>query len=192
MTRKLGWALALTMLSLSAFVAACDDDDDLGDVIDTAGTEVSEGIDNAGTEVSDTVDDVQTEVSEATDDETPAADGAPSVTITAPDDGDTPGAGGVTVEVDVEGFDVMDKLGEAAAAGEGHVHFYLDQDPPTTPGQPAVTAEGTYHATATTSHTWEDVPAGTHTFAVQLVNNDHTPLDPPVVAEVTVEVGAGE
>jgi hypothetical protein len=51
-----------------------------------------------------------------------------------------------------------------------------------------VTTEGTYHADATTEHTWEDVAPGTHTFAVQLVNNDHTPLVPPVVEEITVTV----
>ena len=59
---------------------------------------------------------------------------------------------------------------------------------PTTAGQPAVSPEGTYHAEATTSYTWPDVAPGEHTFGVQLVNNDHTPLEPPVVAAVTVTV----
>src|SRR5207247_3086523 len=48
----------------------------------------------------------------------------------------------------------------------------------------------TYHAQATKEYTWPNVSAGEHTFAVQLVNNDHTPLRPPVIAQVTVTVKA--
>src|SRR3990172_9433977 len=111
----------------------------------------------------------------------------PTVDILTPEDGGTVAAGGVEVAVAPSGFEVVDKLGQPAAANQGHVHFYLDvAEIPTTPGRPAVTAEGTYHASAMTSYTWPDVPAGEHTFAAQLVNNDHTPLEPPVTAEVTV------
>ncbi len=81
---------------------------------------------------------------------------------------------------------MVDKLSQASAAGEGHIHYYMDVDPPTTPGQPAVTTEDTYAATADIYHTWADVSPGLHTFGVQLVNNDHTPLNDPVAAEVTV------
>ena len=99
-------------------------------------------------------------------------------------------AGGVEVTVAPEGFEVVNKLGQAPVDGEGHIHFYIDvEEIPTTPGKPAVTADAsTYHAAATTSYTWPDVEAGEHTLAVQLVNNDHTPLEPPVTAEVTVTV----
>ncbi len=121
--------------------------------------------------------------------EAPDTEAQPSVTIVEPADGATVPAGDVTVTVEVSGFEVVDKLNAPATPGEGHVHFYMDvAQLPTTPGQPAVSAQGTYHASATTSHTWTDVPSGEHTFAVQLVNNDHTPLEPPVVAEVTVTV----
>ena len=62
-------------------------------------------------------------------------------------------------------------------------------DLPTQPGEPAVTDDRrTYHAAARTSHRWQNVRAGVHTFAVQLVNNDHTPLDPPVTDEVEIRV----
>lgn len=118
----------------------------------------------------------------------PAA-AAPSVAIVEPADGATVAAGDVTVAVQVSNFEVVDRLNAPATPGEGHVHFYIDvADLPTAPGQPAVSAQGTYHASATTTYTWPDVTPGEHTFAVQLVNNDHTPLDPPVVAEVTVTV----
>jgi hypothetical protein len=120
---------------------------------------------------------------------TPGADGGPSVTIASPEDGATVEAGGVEIVASPEDFDIVNKLGQAPAAGEGHIHYYVDVDEiPTTPGQPAVSEEGTYHAEATTRYTWPDVQAGEHTFAVQLVNNDHTPLEPPVTAEVTVTV----
>lgn len=120
-------------------------------------------------------------------------DDKPSVTITTPKEGETLDASDVQVAVETESFDVVDKLGEAPKAGEGHVHYYLDvAEVPTTQGEPAVTDEGTYHASATKSFTWEDVEAGEHTLAVQLVNNDHTPLDPPVVEQVTIEIeGSG-
>jgi hypothetical protein len=110
------------------------------------------------------------------------------VIITRPSQGGTVEAGSVTVSVEVKKFDVVDKIGEAPRDGEGHVHFYIDVgEIPTVDGEPATTEEGTYHAQATTEFTWEDVELGAHTFAVQLVNNDHTPLRPPVIAQVTVE-----
>jgi hypothetical protein len=40
--------------------------------------------------------------------------------------------------------------------------------------------------TTATSYTWENVGPGTHLFAVELVNNDHTPLTPPVERTITV------
>jgi Domain of unknown function (DUF4399) len=113
--------------------------------------------------------------------------------ITRPEQGSTVEAGNVTVSVDVKKFDVVDKLGQAPEDGDGHVHFYIDVgEIPTVAGEPATTDEGTYHAQATTEFTWEDVEPGEHTFAVQLVNNDHTPLNPPVIAQVTVEVEAAD
>jgi hypothetical protein len=119
-------------------------------------------------------------------------DSETDVIITRPAQGSTVEAGNVTVSVDVKKFNVVDKIGQAAEDGEGHVHFYIDVgEIPTVAGEPATTEEGTYHAQATKEFTWEDVEPGAHTFAVQLVNNDHTPLSPPVIAQVTVEVEAG-
>lgn len=122
-------------------------------------------------------------------DESPAATEA-AVSITEPAEGSTVEAGGVNVTAEPEGFEVVNKLGQAPVDGEGHIHYYIDvEEIPTTPGQPAVTTDASsYHAAATTTHTWPNVEAGEHTLAVQLVNNDHTPLEPPVTAEVTVTV----
>jgi len=115
---------------------------------------------------------------------------SPAVTITSPSQGATLPEGSVTVSINVAGFDIVTKLGQPNAAGEGHIHYYLDAEPPTTPGQPAVSAPGTYAATPELSHTWQDVAPGSHTLAVQLVNNNHTPLEPPVVAQVSINVSS--
>ena len=80
------------------------------------------------------------------------------------------------------------KLDKPAVPGEGHFHFYLDVDQvPTTPGQPAFSAPGTYVESFGTSYVWRNVSPGLHRFAIQAVNNDHTPLDPPAVVEVDFE-----
>jgi hypothetical protein len=127
---------------------------------------------------------------EAPPTEPQATGGAPAVTITEPVEGTSVAAGDVRVAVTTSNFEVVNKLGQDPVEGEGHIHYYLDvEEVPTEPGKPAVTAdESTYHAAATTTYTWPDVPPGEHTFAVQLVNNNHTPLEPPVTAQVTVTV----
>ena len=133
-------------------------------------------------------DDDESSSGSATDAAT-AADEA-TAAITTPEDGATLEPGDIEVALDVGDFDVVDKLNEPPADGEGHVHYYINVDEiPTTPGEPAVTDdETTYHAEATTSFIWQGVRPGEHTFGVQLVNNDHTPLEPPVTDEVTVTV----
>src|SRR5438309_11073894 len=115
-----------------------------------------------------------------------------SVKIVEPAEGATLNAGDIKVAVEVKKFNIVDKIGQAAVDGEGHIHYYIDAgEIPTKDGQPAVTkSNNTYHAQATKEYTWPNVSAGEHTFAVQLVNNDHTPLRPPVIAQVTVTVKA--
>ncbi len=75
-----------------------------------------------------------------------------------------------------------------SAPGEGHIIYFKDVDAPTDQTVPAITAAGTYAATASTSYTWQNVAVGTHTFSAELVNNDHKPLATPVVAKITVTV----
>ncbi len=115
--------------------------------------------------------------------------GMPNVTITMPENGSTVSVGNVTVEVNVTNFTVVEKLGQAAVPGEGHIHYYMDTAIPTEQGKPAVPENGSYAVSTNTSYTWENVTAGMHNFSVQLVNNDHTPLDPPVTAIVYVTAG---
>jgi hypothetical protein len=117
----------------------------------------------------------------------PAA-AAPSISITSPTNGANLTAGNIPVTVSVSNFNVVDKQGQANVQGEGHIHFYLDVAAPTTPGQAAIPASGTWAHVATTTYTFNNVGAGSHTIAVELVNNDHTPLVPPVIDNITVNV----
>jgi plastocyanin len=119
---------------------------------------------------------------------TTATPTTPAIIISSPTGGVVPQIGDVTVSVQVTNFTLVNKLGLANAAGQGHIHYFMDVDAPTTAGKPAVTAAGTYAATPDISYTWHNVGGGPHKFSVELVNNDHTPLNPPVVATVNVTV----
>ena len=112
----------------------------------------------------------------------------PAVTIESPEDGTSLPEGNVNISVDVSNFELVDKMGQPNEEGEGHIYYYMDVDPPTTPGDTAATDRGSHFATSDTSYTWTDVPQGTHTFAVQLVNNDHTVLDPAATDTIEVSV----
>ncbi len=111
---------------------------------------------------------------------------SPTLTIVTPTEGAMIAGSNVTISVNVANFNLVDKLGQANVPGEGHLHYFMDVDPPTAPGVPAITAVGTYAPTTATSYTWTNVSPGVHMFSVELVNNDHTPLVPPVVAFVNV------
>ena len=112
----------------------------------------------------------------------------PAISIVIPANNSVVPSGDVTIAVQVSNFKIVDALGQPAVAGQGHIHYFMDVAAPTTPGTATVTAQGTYAATIATTYTWKNVAPGTHTFSVELANNDHTPLNPPVVAKITVTV----
>ncbi len=97
----------------------------------------------------------------------------------------------VSIVVSVTGFTLTDAAGQANVPGQGHLVYYMDVIPPTVPGHPALTAPGTYTVSPNTSYIWPNVTDASHRFYVQLVNNDNTPLNPPVTAEVTLTVFSG-
>ncbi len=111
----------------------------------------------------------------------------PVLNIVDPKPGEALPAGSITVQTEVNNFNLVNKLGKANVAGEGHLHYFLDVAAPTTPGTPAIPAAGsTWAATNSTVYTFQNVTAGTHTISVELVNNDHTPLNPVVVQTITI------
>jgi hypothetical protein len=120
----------------------------------------------------------------------PTAVPVPSrISITSPQEGQVLVAGDIVVIARVEDFSVVDKQGQPVVPGEGHVHFYMDIGSiPMEPGKPAVPANATavWAHVSGSAHTFTNVPSGTHTFTVQLVNNDHTPVIPVVADSVTV------
>jgi hypothetical protein len=93
------------------------------------------------------------------------------------------------VLVEVENFKLAEKQGQQNIPGEGHIHYFLDVEPPIAAGIPAVTAGGTFADTGETSYFWPPVGKGEHMFWVELVNNDHTPLNPPVIASTKALAG---
>ena len=123
---------------------------------------------------------------------TPEEAAKPSVEITYPQQGGDPiPPGDVLVALTVRSFDIVDQRGAKAKDGEGHLVYYLDVDEiPTQAGTSAISkGAGEAEASALTSHTWTGVAAGRHTLGVQLVNNDDTPLEPPVTDEIEIAVG---
>jgi plastocyanin len=102
----------------------------------------------------------------------------------------SPGAQGVsvTISVQVSNFGLVAKQGQTNVTGEGHLHYFLDSVPPTFAGQVAVTQAGSFVVSTNTTHTWQGVAPGVHLFSVELVNNDHTPLNPPLVMLTTLTV----
>jgi plastocyanin len=115
-----------------------------------------------------------------------AKGGSPQSMITEPKEGAILPAGNITVSVSVKNFNLSNKFGQANVTGEGHIHYFKDATAPTKPGKPAVTASGTWTNTVNKNYTWINVTPGMHNFSVELVNNDHTPLSPPMVDKITI------
>ena len=109
-----------------------------------------------------------------------------SVYITYPDFDGGVDAGNVTVTVQVRNFSLVNGVGRPVTPGEGHIIYFKDVTPRTEPGLPAKTRPGTFQISYQTSCTWYNVTQDTHTFSVELVNNDDTPLVPAVIDAVDV------
>jgi hypothetical protein len=117
--------------------------------------------------------------------------GTPAVLILDPPFDGGVASGTVTVAVQVTGFTLVPP-GEPNRPGAGHLVYYRDVTPGTQPGETALTAPGTYATSSETVYSWKGVAPGTHTFAVQLVNADDTPLDPPAIDAVDVTAVSSE
>jgi hypothetical protein len=109
-----------------------------------------------------------------------------SVYITYPDFDGGVDAGNVTVTVEVRNFSLVNGSVRPVTPGEGHIICFKDVTPITEPGLPAETRPGTFQISYQTSCTWYNVTSDTHTFSVELVNNDNTPLVPAVLDAVDV------
>ncbi|MBP1927814.1 hypothetical protein J2741_000361 [Methanolinea mesophila] len=110
----------------------------------------------------------------------------PELAILSPQDNAVVNGSSVTVTVAVMNFKLVDKIGQANVPGEGHLVYFLDIVPPTDQGLPVAAALERTFATTETTYAWENVGVGQHVLGVELVNNDDTPLNPPVSGTVTV------
>lgn len=93
------------------------------------------------------------------------------------------------MSVNVSGIDVVWKPGKAPAPGEGHLIFYAGVDfIPTQPGRSAVTPPPSSVESDQLTSSWPSLTPGTYLIGVQVVNNDATPLVPPVVAKAKITI----
>jgi hypothetical protein len=114
----------------------------------------------------------------------------PALSIQSPTSESSVAGPNITVTISVQNFNIVNKFGQASVAGEGHVHYFMDVTPPTTPNVEAFTDPGTYAASVNTSYVWTNVTPGAHTFSAELVDNNHAPLQPAVVVSINVTVVA--
>ena len=91
----------------------------------------------------------------------------PGLTIIAPADGAVLPAGDITVSVAVSNFTLVPSYGQDYVSGEGHLHYYMDLPVPVSDQRAAVTPPGRFVPTTDTSHTFVNVPAGSHNFSVE-------------------------
>lgn len=101
-------------------------------------------------------------------------EGGAKVEFTSPAEGETVDAN-VTAEVEVENFEIVDKIGDADVTGEGHVHYYVDSTTVYTPGLE--------------SFKLENLATGEHTLIAELHTNSHALVTPPARAIVKFSVG---
>jgi DMSO/TMAO reductase YedYZ molybdopterin-dependent catalytic subunit/predicted lipoprotein with Yx(FWY)xxD motif len=113
----------------------------------------------------------------------------PAISISSPFNGAILSPGSIKINVQTINFNPVDKIGHHNAPGEGHINYFLDTEAPTAAGKPAISTGGKWAAVAGSTYTFNNVPSGTHTISVELVNNNQTPLVPPVVSKVTFVVG---
>jgi alcohol dehydrogenase (cytochrome c) len=97
----------------------------------------------------------------------------------------------VSIAVNITYFTVCAKEGQAAVPGQGHIHYYLDTMSNDTQGKPAYPMNSTavWFHTENFTQNFTNVAPGKHFVVVELANNDHTPLNPPVTAKVDFTVG---
>jgi plastocyanin len=96
---------------------------------------------------------------------------APSVSIQSPKAGATVIGDKVTVELDVMNHQLVDfRKHSQPKEGQGHVHVWLDTD--------ASDPKAAYKLVEGNTVTFDQVAPGQHTLTVQLVGNDHKPVNP--------------
>jgi hypothetical protein len=111
--------------------------------------------------------------------------GTSAITIASPASGSTV-SGDFTVKVQISNFTVSGALfGKANLAGYGHWHLNVDS---TTQGMMGMATMLGMSGGDTFQASTQGLSPGKHTFFAILVDNQHAPLNPPVVAQVDLVV----
>jgi hypothetical protein len=100
--------------------------------------------------------------------------GAPTLTATLVDAEKKAQQKAATVSVKVDGIKLVDPAAamEKAKAGEGHLHYQVD--------------DGPIIATTTMKLSFHGLTTGAHKIVVMLAANDHTPLGPQQTLDITI------
>lgn len=115
----------------------------------------------------------------------PAAAQGPTLSVTAPKDGDAIESDTVNITFTTSNIKLVPttipvaeagKHPEVNRPGEGHLHFVLDL-------QPLVVWE------KADPYTFTNVPAGEHQLMVEVVQNDHSSFSPPVMQHIQFRSG---
>ena len=102
---------------------------------------------------------------------------APILEVVTPSEGQTIYGNKVPILFSVENFQLVDyQTNKLLQAGQGHIHLWLDDSNPTPESAVKLTSD---------EFTFSDVAYGNHTLRTELVNNNHTSLNPPVVMTVS-------
>ncbi len=113
---------------------------------------------------------------------------APTVIISTPAAGASFDPGSVSISISVGNLKLVHGDNLPKVAGEGCIVYYLDVAIPTTAGQSAFSAPGTFKESIDITNAWTNLATGTHILGVQLVQNDHTPFNPPIFATVSLTI----
>ena len=127
-------------------------------------------------------------------DNIPSTGASETTTNLFPDTTSAPAVGadpkGVNVKVSIESANINPaaEQGLQTISGESHIHYYFDVIPPVFSFQTSLAEGGDVIHTIDNAYTWVDVKPGMHLFAAELVNNDHSPLNPPVAAASLITI----
>lgn len=112
----------------------------------------------------------------------------PMLKIDEPKEGATISTNMVSIKSNYTFFSVIAHIGNRNVQGQGHLIYFKDITAPTTLGRQITNQTGTTVQSANSIYNWTNLAPGRHKFSVELVNNNNTPLNPPVVATVTVTI----
>src|SRR3972149_6018827 len=105
-----------------------------------------------------------------------AQSSTPLLKVITPTEGQTLYENRVPILFSIENFQLTDyQTNQLPRVGQGHIHLWLDEASPTRESAVKLIND---------DFTFNDVAYGDHNLRAELVNNDHSSLNPPVVVSV--------